>query len=119
MTTLQTPRRAADDRFLEARARRIAGRIEALCQRRVPECRAAAVMSASGRRFDLSVGLRDGAPGERVWARELDVAKLDSDADLERLARFLEVWIEPQAPPAAVRRARRAERSLAAGGEAG
>lgn len=113
MSTMQTPRRVADHRFLEARALGISRRIEALCRRRLPDCRAAALMDDSGGSFDLSLGLRDGAPAERVWARKLKVAELDSDAAVERLARFLEIWIEPRAAPAADRAEVQPERSVA------
>ncbi len=113
MTTSKAPRRPPVDRFLEARALRVARRVEAVCQRRVPDCDAAVVMKGPGGSFDLSVGLRGGEPAERVWARGLDVLELDNGGAAERLARFLEVWIEPPATSAAVGQCRSRERPLA------
>ncbi|MDH3404346.1 MAG: hypothetical protein OES32_05160 [Acidobacteriota bacterium] len=83
---------------LEAGARRVARRVEQLCRPRVPGCRAVATMDPAGGTFELRVGAAGAAPGECVRARGLEAATLAGDHAVARLARLLEVWIEPEDP---------------------
>jgi len=81
-------------------ADQIARRIETYCRRQVPDCRVVTVVDGSEASAEVSLGLRvgprGGSRGDQLWVRDLDVSVLADREDVDRLARLIGVWIEPQ-----------------------
>ena len=89
------------DRRRVASANQIARRIERHCRRRLPDCRVVTVLDGVDGRLDLCVGRRGGGRADQLWVRDLDVEAMTDRRAVERLAKVIRVWIEPEERAAA------------------
>lgn len=105
------PRQQATLRRLdEARARRVARRLEDRCRLRTPDCSVSAVLDGDSRTVELTIGAAGAAAADRLRVLDLDAAAVPSTEAMDRLAAVARVWLEPDLASTALPQAAKSSR---------